>query len=464
MTTLSPIPTDGPHVVHDTALNLGDVVDVLLLRDYNTMLVVLATVVLGLAAGAIGTFLLLRRRALMGDALSHAMLPGIAIAFMVMVAFGGSGKSMPGLLIGAAVTGLLGVAAVLAITRLTRLKDDAALGVVLSVFFGFGVALLGIVQDMPEGSPAGLASFIQGKTASIVRKDLWLILIVAGVVALMTVLLFKELALLCFDEAFASVQGWPVLTLDVMLLTLVTAVTVVGLQAVGLILIIALLIIPPAAARFWTERLGVMLALAALIGGLGGWIGASISALVPRLPAGAIIVIVVATIFVASMLFGARRGVVARLIVQARLGRTVRRQHLLRAIFEHVEAADAEDTEPIVVEATLVQERSWSRAALRRLLRWARRRHLLAAVGDGRWRVTDLGLTEAARVARNHRLWEIYLIHHADVAPSHVDRDADQIEHVLGPRLVRELERLLEPAHPAGTVPPSPHVIGPEGG
>ena len=160
----------------------GEILNVLLLRDYNTRLVVLSTAMLGLAAGLIGTFLFLRKRALVGDALSHAMLPGIAIAFIVMVLMGGDGKSLAGLLAGAALFGMLGVGCVLLIRNLTRLKDDAALGIVLSVFFGLGVALLGLVQDMPQGSAAGLQSCIYGKTASIVRSDRLLIAGAAGLV------------------------------------------------------------------------------------------------------------------------------------------------------------------------------------------------------------------------------------------------------------------------------------------
>lgn len=290
-----------------------EVLHVLLLRDYNTRLVVLSTAMLGTAAGLIGTFLFLRKRALMGDVLSHATLPGIALAFMVMVALGGDGKNLAGLLAGAALFGLLGVGCVLLIRGLTRLKDDAALGIVLSVFFGLGIALMGLVQDMPQGSAAGLGSFIYGKTASIVRSDLWLIAAMAVSISIACLLLYKEFAILCFDEGFAGAQGWPVHGLDVAMMALATGVTVIGLQAVGLILIIALLIIPPAAARFWTERLGHMMIGSAAIGAAGGWVGASMSALVPRLPAGAIIVVAVAAVFGVSMIVGARRGALVRL-------------------------------------------------------------------------------------------------------------------------------------------------------
>lgn len=452
---------EGPaaHVASDGSV-IRDIWHVLSLADYNTRLVVLGTASLGVAAGLIGSFLLLRKRALMGDALSHATLPGICLAFMVMVAFGGTGKFFPGLLLGAAATGLLGVGSVMFIIRFTRLKDDAALGIVLSVFFGLGAALLGLIQDMPQGSAAGLESFIYGKTASIIHADLMLIVGVAVAVSIACVFFYKELKLLCFDDDFAASQGWPVTWLDLLMLSLVTAVTVIGLQAVGLILVIALLIIPPAAARFWTERLSWMMFAAALIGAACGWLGASLSAMTPKLPAGAVIVLVATAVFLFSMVFGASRGVVVRAVRHISLVRTVGRQHLLRAMFEIVESLDphAKQSHPVPFKQ-LLSKRSWSAVRLRRLIASAQSEGLLARGLAGQTRLTERGLVEAARVARNHRLWEHYLITHADIAPSHVDRDADMIEHVLGPEMVAKLEQGLGQRDAETKIPPSPHTI-----
>ncbi len=305
----------------------GEILRVATLRNYNTRLVVLSTTVLGITSGLIGSFLLLRKRSLMGDVLSHATLPGIGLAFVLMVAAGGSGKWLPGLLAGACITGVIGVSLVLAIRGTTRLKDDAAMGIVLSVFFGIGVAVLGMAQTMPQGSAAGLESFIYGKTASMVMQDFILICAVALGATFAMALLRKELTLVAFDEAFAASQGWPVSLLDMLMLALVSAVTVIGLQAVGLILIIAFLITPAAAARFWTDDLRKMMLLAAAIGGASGWLGASISALLPRLPAGAVIVLVAAGVFSASLVFGTSRGVLLRAINHRRLQRKVGRQH-----------------------------------------------------------------------------------------------------------------------------------------
>lgn len=444
-----------------------DILTVLSLRDYNTRLVVLCTLLLGCACGMIGSFLLLRKRSLMGDTLSHATLPGVGIAFIISVLIGGDEKSLPLLLAGATITGLIGCSCVQFIRHNSRIKDDAAMGIVLSVFFGAGVALLGIIQTMPEGSAAGLESFIYGKTASMVLQDFRLLVLVTSFVIITSIVLFKEFRMLCFDQGYAASQGWPVKRLDLILLFLVTLVTVAGLQAVGLILVIALLITPAAAARFWTDRLDQMLLLSGLVGALSGWLGASMSALAPRLPAGALIVLVAAGFFILSLLFGSKRGLAVRSIRQYRLKRTVGRQHLLRALYEILEA-DTSSEESVTIRAVPFRQlrgrRTWSDANVRSYLKHTYQLGLIEAITKKDLiLLTEAGLAAAVQVTRNHRLWELYLIEYADVATSRVDRDADTLEHVLGGKIVAELELKLQRLRMAGTalVPPSPHPIQP---
>jgi manganese/zinc/iron transport system permease protein len=444
---------------------LADIWNVLFLRDYNTRLVVICTMLLGCACGLMGGFLLLRKRSLMGDTLSHATLPGVGLSFMLAVALGGDGKSLPILLAGAAITGVIGCAAVVFIREQTRIKDDAAMGIVLSVFFGAGVAILGVIQTMPEGSAAGLESFIYGKTASMVMSDFQILVLVTICVITCSLLLFKEFRLLCFDETFAAALGWPVKFLDILLLALITAVTVAGLQAVGLILIIAFLITPAAAARFWTNQLDRMLVLSALIGGASGWLGASLSAFIPRLPAGAVIVLVAALFFVVSMLIGTERGVMIRFLRQSQLKKRMGRQHLLRALYEILEGG--RDTEELNIRTVPFRQirgrRTWSDTQLRDYIRRAYNDGLVEAPNKvDSILLTKTGLAEAAQVTRNHRLWEMYLIEYADVATSRVDRDADMVEHVLGEKMVTRLENKLQAYSSAGSlVPQSPHPIHP---
>lgn len=454
----------------------SQVTRVLLLRDYNTRVVVFGVGVLGGAAGLVGGFTLLRKRALMGDALSHASLPGIAVAFIVAGLIGLNEKSLLILLIGATISGLLGVASILLIRNLTRLKEDAALGIVLSVFFGAGAALLGVIQQMSRGHAAGLEKFIYGKTAEIGAADAQLIAASSLVVIIASALLFKELKLLCFDEGFAGAKGYPVIVLDAALMAMVVLVTIVGLQAVGLVLMIALMVIPAAAARFWTDAMLPMMLGSAVIGAAGSVLGGIMSALFAGLPSGAMIVLVCSGFFFFSMMLGRRSGVIVRGLRRYRLNRRVDRQHLLRAMFERVESAalaggDASVAKQPLERAAAIRKhrkfavtieellsmRSWSRRRLDRTLDRASEDDLVR-VQNGTWRLTQAGFAEAARLTRQHRMWELYLIAYAEVATANVDRDADDIEHVLAPEVIDQLEDLLDEQGMTIVVPASPHV------
>ena len=466
--TLTPVTATAASLgEHALALPSWDeLLRVLTFQDYNTRVVIAGTTLLGLAAGLVGTFLLLRKRALLSDALSHASLPGIALMFIVLTALGREGKSLLALIAGAAIFCLLGTGAVLLIQRFSRLKDDAALGIVLSVFFGLGIALMGIATRMGSGNAAGLSSFIYGKTASMLFSDALLIAIVALLTALCGLLFFKEFTLLCFDADYAAAQGWPVARLDFLMMTLVVVVTVIGLQAVGLILVVALLIIPPAAARFWTYSLKQMLWISCLFGALSGFLGAGISALMANLPAGAVIVLTASTLFGFSLVFGTARGLVRLGLARLRLSKRIRYENLLREVYEMIEACglDPEAAEldcalPRVESDQLLKRRSWSKAQLRRALARAVADGLMTTDG-GRWEMTPQGLKAAGKIVRKHRLWETYLIEYADVAPGHVDWGADAIEHVLDAELVAELEKLI-PDSKATWMPASPHRIVP---
>jgi manganese/zinc/iron transport system permease protein len=442
----------------------------LLLQDHNTRVVLLATTLLGLAAGAVGSFTLLRRRALMGDALSHAMLPGIGLAFLWAPAIGVDGKSLPVLLGGAALTGTLGTLTILLIRHQTRLKEDAALAIVLSVFFGAGLAILGLVQQAQGGHAAGLESFILGKTASITSGDArWIGLAGAAVVALLA-LGFKELKLLCFDEGYAASRGFSTLGLDVALMSAVVLITVVGLQAVGLILMIALLVIPAATARFWIGGTLAMTVLSSLIGAVSSLSGALLSALTPEMPSGAAIVLAAAGFFFVSLIIGTKRGVLIRVIHRRTVRRRTDRHHILRGIYELLEVQTAAQQGNMldspqrsagkfaVAAQDLLALRTWSAARMYRALRRCERDALLR-YRDGLIELTEQGWAEAQRVTREHRLWELYLIQHAEVAPGRVDRDAERIEHVLEPEMIRHLEQLLRQSRGALAVPGSPHRL-----
>jgi manganese/zinc/iron transport system permease protein len=428
-------------------------------------LVLRGTTILGLACGVVGAFLLLRKRSLVADALSHAALPGVCVGFLLAVwlgseaRFGVEPRSLIVLIPAAAIFGLIGVACVHALTQTPRVKEDSAIGVVLSVFFALGVVLLSVIQRSPSGNAAGLNQFIFGQAATMSVLDTQVIFWTAVCVVVTAVVSYKELKLLCFDDGFARSLGWPNLALDGLLLGMVTVLTVAGLSAVGAILIVALLIIPPAAARFWTDRLTTMIVLSAAMGAIASYVGTAASAAIDHMPTGPAIVVSCGTLFVVSMLVAPKRGLMAVSIQRLALRRTVSRQHLLRAMYEIGEIA-GEDQVAIMVH-DLHRRRHWSAGQLMRAIRRATRRGEIV-VKNKSYQLTEKGHDAAATIVRTHRLWEHFLTTQADIAPSHVDRAADDIEHVLSDDLIRDLEEDLrrQGALPEGEfVPRSAHQL-----
>jgi len=268
---------------------------------------------LGIAAGITGTFLMLRRRALAGDVIGHAALPGVAIAFLIYASIAPeAGKSLPVMLLGGSVASALGMLAALWLRNVGRLPEDAVMAIILSTFFGAGVVLLSIVQASPTGAQAGLRDFIFGQAAAIRISDVTLLATITIGTILISNLLIKEWALMCFDEGLARVLGYPIRTLDFLLMALVVAVCVAGMQAVGLLLIVALLIIPPTAARFWSDSIGPNIWLSAIFGAISATAGGIASALVPKLSTGAIIVVAAAIVLMFSILLGSKHGLLLR--------------------------------------------------------------------------------------------------------------------------------------------------------
>jgi manganese/zinc/iron transport system permease protein len=413
--------------MNDLPVNLNEILDTLTLRaGFNTNAVILGTTLLGIAAGVIGSFALLRKRSLTADALSHATLPGIVGAFLISTSLGYSGRSMPVLMLGAALTGIVGMVCIHLTLVHSRLKEDAAIGIVLSVFFGVGIVLLSVVQTSASGSAAGINHYIYGQTAAMTRSDAVLMGTIGVLGSFIALIMLKEFTVVCFNETFARSMGLKVWLIDSIMLGLVVLITVSGLQAVGIILIVAMVIIPPAAARFWTDRLWKLVLISALIGGLSGYAGASISALLPRKPAGAVIVLVAGSIFAISMLFAPARGVLADTSRRIRLKLLIARDHVLESLYEiEIGTPDARHPRASSLLIKFIAARGW------------------ITTTNSTLALTDSGRVQGQRIHRNHQLWEQYLVSYADIAPTHVDWSVDQVEHVLTDELIAELEHAL---------------------
>ena len=292
----------------------------------NLLWVLAGAILLGIAAGLNGTFAFLQKQSLVGDAAAHAALPGIALAYLIF-----EKKDLPILMLGAAITAALSVYMIQWIVSHSKLKADAAIGLILSVFFGIGIVLITIVNQSGTGNQSGLNDFIFGKAATMAKSDLIWLSSSAILIILMCLLFFKEWKLMIFDPIFAKGIGLPVERLRILLTALTVLTIVTGIQAVGVILMAAMLIIPAAAARFWSSHLGIILVTSAFFVALSGALGTMISSLRIGLSTGPIIVLVAATLFSLSYFFAPNRGLISKLHKK----RAFKRQRIVNEVTTH---------------------------------------------------------------------------------------------------------------------------------
>lgn len=300
----------------------------LIFTDYTIRTVAIGAAVLGIVSGALSSYAVLRRQSMLGDAMSHAALPGVVIAFIITL----NKESLP-LLIGAAIAGWIGTLLVMLITSQTRIKEDSALGIVLAVFFGFGLALMSWLQQQDMASQAGLDKFLFGRAAALVQNDVMTMAVMSIAVLLIVGLFWKEFKLLSFDPEYGATLGFPMRRLDVLLTTLIVVAVVVGLQMVGVVLMSAMIVAPGAAARQWTDKMGRMVMLSALFGALAGVSGALISSLTTGLPTGPMIVLSISVIVAASLIFAPNRGLFWEWVRQRRNRRRLRASRVLESLY-----------------------------------------------------------------------------------------------------------------------------------
>ncbi len=277
----------------------------LILTDYTLQIVALGSALLGIISGILGSFAVIRKESLLGDAVSHAALPGIAVVFLLTAT-----KRTETLLLGALISGLLATVLIILIERYSRIKFDSALGLVLSVFFGIGMVLLTYIQKIPNANQAGLDSFIYGQASTLLKRDVRMMAIVGGVLIFLVILFWKEFMLISFDEDYAESLGFSSRKLTLLLSTMIVAAIIIGLQTVGVILMSAMLTAPAVAARQWTDKFSLMVVLAAIFGAVSGVVGTVASSLIPNLPTGPTIVLAISTIVIVSLTLAPKRGLI----------------------------------------------------------------------------------------------------------------------------------------------------------
>ncbi|MBO9703198.1 MAG: metal ABC transporter permease [Sporocytophaga sp.] len=406
--------------------------------DPNIRYVVVGSILMTVCSAVVGCFTFLRKRALIGDAVAHSVLPGVCLSFLL------TGEKNPFiLLIGAFITGGLSIFLVEYITTKTKLKEDSAIGIVLSVFFGIGILLLTAIQHGGNANQSGLDSFLFGKAASILPEDLYSFGLVGIILLIGVFFFFKEFTLISFDRNFAEAIGLPVKILEFMLTSITVLAVVTGIQAVGVVLMAAMLITPAAAARYWTHNLTIMMLVAAMMGAVSGIFGAYISYLAPSMPTGPWIVMVISMIAIVSFAFAPVKGVFARLRKQIKNQKQITDENILKLFFQLGEKDQDFFTARSIT--SLLERRSMRKDLLKNGLARLTDQGFLSKTKD-HWKFTEAGKVKGQRVARLHRLWELYLTQYLQLAPDHVHDDAETIEHIITPELeAKILEQLKYP-------------------
>jgi manganese/zinc/iron transport system permease protein len=358
--------------------------------DYTLRTVALGTAVLGIVSGSLGAFAVLRRQSLLGDAMSHAALPGIVLAFLLT-----RSKTPVVLLLGAILAGWVAALLMSTTVRHTRIKQDSALGLLLSVFFGFGLVLLTFVQRIPDAGQAGLNRYLFGQAATLLQQDIVTMAALGGVALTILLLFWKEFKLLSFDPGFGASLGFPMRALDTLLTTLIVVAIVVGLQAVGVVLMSAMIVAPAAAARQWTNRLSVMVALSAFFGAFSGATGALVSSTGRGFSTGPAIVLVASVIVLFSLLLAPNRGLLARWLQQQRNRSRLRVGTVLTDLYT---LASQHDDREHAHDIAVLRAMNAGRGGVQHTLETLAARDLVREVHPDHWALTPSGWDEARRL------------------------------------------------------------------
>lgn len=401
-------------------------------QDPSITWVVLGITLLGIGSAYVGTFSFLDKKALLGDAISHAVLPGICLGFIL------AGEKNPVYIVtGAFLSGALATFLSSWLKKNTKLSEDTIIATILSVFFGIGIVMLTALQKSGNPEIAGLNSFIFGNAIGISETDL---MIYGGlsltIIAVLTLLL-KEFRLMVFDPNYGKAIGFPMEAIRFLFNVLMILAVVIGIQAIGVVLMAALLITPGAAARFWTDRLNPLLILAACFSIVSGILGTYISFVLPQMPTGPWVVVFLSLIALLSFMFSPKSGIIFRYFSRKSYLRKTHRDHLMKALYK----AKEENKNGLTIDE-IYELYPYQKAQIDQSIKDLLQEGFISK-NQSLVKLTTQGISDAMRIVRLHRLWELYLNEYMNIAPDHVHESAEQMEHLLTPELEAMLEKRL---------------------
>lgn len=403
-------------------------------QDANITNVLFGTLILGFTCGIVGVLVVLNKKALIVDAVSHSILPGICVGFML------SGVKNPIYLIpGGMVAGTLAVFLVDWISKVSRIKKDAAIAITLSVLFSVGVILLNIIQHSGNSNQSGLSDFLFGKAATIIRSDLYVFGAMCAIVLVIVPLFYQHFKIALFDSGFAKTIGLNGKLIQGLISGLIIISTAIGIQTVGIILMSALIITPASSAFFWTNNFKKSILLSGIFAAISSLLGVYISYISPNMPTGPWIIVMLSTIAILSAFFS-KKGIITKRIKAFDNTKKMVSDNVLKIVFKLGEKQNQIDQGKSIEE--IKNFRPITTKELKKGLRILKSKGFILEAGFI-WILTESGIAEAKRIIRIHRLWELYMEKFMQIQSDHVHESAESIEHIITPELEAELLKTM---------------------
>jgi len=386
----------------------------------------IASCLVGLSCGVLGVFIVLRRMSMIGDALSHAILPGVVFAFLIF------GYNAGGFFLGAVVAGIITALGITWAENRVKTKGDAAIGIVFTAMFSIGVIGISWLSQS-EGVHLDLKDFLFGNVLGVSDEDLWLTFSISVYVLLMITVFYRPLFISTFQPMIAAAMGVSVVFVHYMIMILLSFTVVSALQTVGVILVVALLITPASTALLWTDRLRFVLILSALFGIASAVAGLGI-AIVLDSPPGPVMVLVATSLYLFSAVFAYEKGLLYKMIRRIQLNQRIYKEDIIKCIFRHEQAS------PQLGDVSEKLQLSESR--VRRYVQTLIRRGAIEQM-QPYLKLTEAGEVMALKLIRAHRLWETYLVNKLHLSPDQIHDEAENYEHFLSDELLDEVDALL---------------------
>lgn len=400
-----------------------------------------------LSSALVGILVFIRKRSLLGEALSHASYPGVVISIILLASFFSFSEDVMvvGVLAGAFLTSLAGLWAIDFLEKKLRIKNDAALCFVLSLFFGVGLLIASRIQSTHTLWYKQIQVYLFGQAATMTDEHILVYGVLAFVVILSMALLYRFIEILYFDRSFARTLGIPILLVEGFLFILLTLAIVIGIRSVGVVLMSAMLISPVVAARQMTDKLKTLLLISGLIGMAAGFVGNVLSLEISlwltetdgvkfSLPTGPMIVLSASFFCILSTLF-APKGLIFQFIRNWRFRQRCQTENLLKSMWKQGEGA-------VFTLKNLSKTHHLSPYRIYFRLLQMKKRHWVESLANGSFKLTAAGLNRGAAIVRLHRLWEVYLVHLGQ-GREKVHHSAEEMEHILTPEMEKELTLLL---------------------